>query len=84
MERTKSVLKRQRQEKEDYLRNNQRKTQMKNAIKKVLEAKTKVDAEKSYNLAVSIIDKLSNNKVIHKNSAARRKSQITQYLNSLN
>ena len=60
MERTKSVLKRQRQEKEDYLRNNQRKTQMKNAIKKVLEAKTKVDAEKSYNLAVSIIDKLSN------------------------
>ena len=83
MERTKSVLKRQRQEKEDYLRNNQRKTQMKNAIKKVLEAKTKVDAEKSYNFAVSIIDKLSNNKVIHKNSAARRKSQITQYLNSL-
>ena len=83
MERTKSVLKRQRQEKKDYLRNNQRKTQMKNAIKKVLEAKTKVDAEKSYNLAVSIIDKLSNNKVIHKNSAARRKSQITQYLNSL-
>jgi small subunit ribosomal protein S20 len=84
MERTKSVLKRQRQEKENYLRNSQRKTRMKSAIKKVLEAKTKVDAEASYNNAISIIDKLSNKGIIHKNSAARRKSQITRHLNSLN
>ncbi|MDP6396348.1 MAG: 30S ribosomal protein S20 [Candidatus Marinimicrobia bacterium] len=84
MERTKSVLKRQRQENQNYLRNSKRKTQMKNAVKKVLESKTKVDAEASYNNAVSIIDKLSNKGIIHKNSAARRKSQITRHLNSLN
>lgn len=83
MPHTKSVLKRQRKEKENYDRNKHRKSQMKSAIKKVLAAQTKAAAETVYSEAVSIIDKLANEKVIHKNTAARRKSQITNYLNTL-
>ncbi len=83
MARTKSVLKSQRQEQVNYLRNFRRKSQMKSAIKKVMAAKSKADAETFYDDAISIIDKLSNKGVIHKNTASRRKSQITRYLNSL-
>jgi len=83
MARTKSVLKSQRQEQANYLRNFRRKSQMKSAIKKVMAAKSKADAETFYGDAISIIDKLSNKGVIHKNTASRRKSQITRHLNSL-
>jgi small subunit ribosomal protein S20 len=78
-----SVLKRQRQQKKAYLRNKQYKSQMKTAVKKVLAASNREEAESVYREAVSIIDTLVSKGIIHKNKAARRKSRITQHLNSL-
>ena len=40
-------------------------------------------AEVEYKKAVSFIDKMAQNHLIHKNKAARQKAQITRYINSL-
>ncbi|MBC8175655.1 MAG: 30S ribosomal protein S20 [Candidatus Marinimicrobia bacterium] len=78
-----SVQKRERQQQKAYLRNKHYKSQMKTAIKKVLLSTTREEGEKVYRQAVSIIDSLVSKGIIHKNTAGRKKSQITKYLNSL-
>ena len=81
--RTKSVKKRQRQQTANYKRNQERKSQMKSAVSKVLNSKSKDEAEILYRKAISIIDGLESKNIVHKNTAARRKSALTKYLNSL-
>ena len=44
---------------------------------------TKKEAELVYKDAVKVIDKAVSKNLIHKNTGARRKSQITRFLNSL-
>lgn len=56
---------------------------MKTAVKKVLSAAQKDEALKFYTEAVSLIDRLVTKGIIHKNTAARRKSAISRHLNSL-
>ena len=56
---------------------------MKTAIKKVLECKKKDEADSLYKNAISIIDKLSQKKIIHSNTAARKKSTLSKFYNSL-
>jgi|TARA_B100001013_G_C24194423_1_gene278756 ribosomal protein S20 len=56
---------------------------MRSAINKVLKTDNKEEAEKIYAGAVSVIDKSVSKKLIHKNTGARRKAQITRHLNSL-
>lgn len=77
---SKSVVKRAEEALERKVRNRVYKTQMKNAIKKVLEAvKTKDSTEsidKLLKTAISTIDKAASKGVIHKNQAARRKSRL--------
>ncbi|UCH66858.1 MAG: 30S ribosomal protein S20, partial [Ignavibacterium sp.] len=43
----------------------------------------KEEAEKLYKEAVSVIDRSVDKGKIHKNTAARKKSQLTRHLNSL-
>tara|TARA_Y100000591_G_C21481883_1_gene520887 strand:- start:56 stop:310 length:255 start_codon:yes stop_codon:yes gene_type:complete len=81
--RTKSVQKRQRKQILTYNSNNHYKTKMKTAIKKVLECKKRDEAEILYKNAVSIIDKLSQKKIIHSNTASRKKSSLSKFYNSL-
>ena len=81
--RTKSVQKRQRKQLLNYNKNNQYKTKMKTAIKKVLECKNKEEADSCYQNAISIIDKLTQKNIIHMNTASRRKSTLTKFYNSL-
>ena len=81
--RTKSVKKKQRQESANYERNQEYKSKMKTAISNVLSAKNKDEAEVLYRNAISIIDGLESKNIVHKNTAARRKSALTKYLNSL-
>ena len=81
--RTKSVQKRQRKQILNYNSNTQYKTKMKTAIKKVLECKKKDEADSLYKSAISIIDKLSQKKIIHSNTAARKKSTLSKFYNSL-
>ena len=82
-EKSKSVLKRQRQSEEANKSNRRYKSKMKTAIRKVLESTERNEAESLYREAVSAIDTLVSKGVIHKNMAANRKSRITRYLNSL-
>ena len=81
--RTKSVLKRQRQQAKNYDRNLHYKSKMKSVVKKVMSSKDKKEAETLCREAVSIIDNLTSKKILHRNTAARRKSSLTKHVNSL-
>ncbi len=62
------------------------KTQLKTDIKKyqaALESGDAALAEATYKAAVKKIDKAAARGIIHKNAAARKKSQFTKALNSL-
>ncbi|MDP6397088.1 MAG: 30S ribosomal protein S20 [Candidatus Marinimicrobia bacterium] len=81
--RTKSVIKRQRQQTKNYDRNLHYKSKMKSIVKKVMSSQDKNEAETLYREAVSIIDNLTSKKILHRNTAARRKSSLTKHVNSL-
>ena len=78
-----TVLKRVRQSRKANSRNRHYKSMMKTAIKNILETTDKKDLDEKLRNAISIIDKVKSKGVIHKNTASRQKSRITQYINSL-
>ena len=84
MDRHPQQIKRERQDKTRRLRNVNSLSRLRTHIKKVLASSTKNDAETLYKQTVRIIDKAVSKNLIHKNTGARRKSQITRHLNSLN
>ena len=79
---TGSVLKRVRKSRKSNLRNRQYKSMMRTAIKNVLKSDKK-DVSDLLTRAVSIIDRVCTKGVIHRNKAARHKSKLTKYINSL-
>jgi len=83
MDRHPQQIKRERQDKKRRARNVDGLSRLRTHIKKVLSATTKTDAELVYGNAVRVIDKAVNKNLIHKNTGARRKAQITRHLNSL-
>ena len=84
MDRHPQQIKRERQDKKRRLRNVNNLSRLRTHVKKVLASSTKNDAETLYKQTVRIIDKAVSKNLIHKNTGARRKSQITRHLNSLN
>ena len=83
MDRHPQQIKRERQDKKRRLRNLESLSKLRTSIKKVLSSTTKTEAELIYKDAVKVIDKAVSKNLIHKNTGARRKSQITRFLNSL-
>ena len=83
MDRHPQQIKRERQDKKRRARNVDGLSRLRTYVKKVLSATTKADAELVYGNAVHVIDKAVNKNLIHKNTGARRKTQITRHLNSL-
>ena len=83
MDRHPQQVKRERQDKKRRARNVERLSRLRTNIKKVLSITKKEDAESVYPNTVRIIDKAVSKNLIHKNTGARRKSQITRHLNSL-
>ena len=83
MDRHPQQIKRERQDKKRRARNLDSMSRLRTGIKKVLSSSTKKEAELVYKDAVKIIDKAVSRNLIHKNTGARRKSQITRFLNSL-
>jgi small subunit ribosomal protein S20 len=83
MDRHPQQIKRERQDKKRRVRNLESLSKLRTSIKKVLSSTTKKEAELVYRDAVKIIDKAVSKNLIHKNTGARRKSQITRFLNSL-
>ena len=68
------------------LQNKMFKSAMKTSVKKykaAIEAGNKELAEKTYLEAVGMVDRAVSKGIIHKNNAARKKSQYTKLLNGL-
>lgn len=59
-------------------------SKLKTVIKKAFESEEKVEAEKLYKDAVATLDRMAVKGRIHKNTAARRKSQLTKNLSKIN
>lgn len=56
---------------------------MRTLVRGVMEATEKEQAENRLKEAVSFIDKLTAKGIVHKNTAARKKSQLTNHVNKL-
>ncbi|MBU2492488.1 MAG: 30S ribosomal protein S20 [Bacteroidetes bacterium] len=65
------------------LRNKADLSRINTLMKKVHGSEKKADAETLLKEAVSFIDKSVSKGRLHKNTASRRKSQLTRYVNSL-
>ena len=83
MDRHPQQIKRERQDIKRRSRNVSNMSRLRTQIKTVLELTDKEKAQVEYAKAVSYIDKAAGKGLIHKNTAARRKSQITRHVNSL-
>ena len=83
MDRHPQQIKRERQDIKRRARNVSNLSRLRTQIKNVLQSDDKNKAQEDYAKAVSYIDKAAGKGLIHKNTAARRKSQITKHLNSL-
>ena len=83
MDRHPQQIKRERQDKKRHEFNVTKMSELKTAIKRVMESTDATKAEGLYKSAVSNIDKMVSKGHLKKNTAARRKSQITRHLNSL-
>lgn len=81
--RHKSAQKRARQTVKRTEKNKLYKAQIRSAIKSVIGAKTKENAEKELKKAVAVLDKVSTKGVIHKNNAANKKSRLTRHVNKI-
>ena len=83
MDRHPQQIKRERQDKKRNAINSAKLSDMRSAIKRVLYEDDPLKAAGPYKKAVSVIDKMVSKGHLKKNTAARRKSQITRHLNSL-
>jgi len=79
----KSAKKRIRQSAKKRLRNQAALSKMKTLIKKVHGSENKEVAQVSLKDAISFIDKAVNKGKMHKNTAGRRKSSLTKFVNGL-
>ena len=80
----KSALKRVRSNEAKRLRNRYQAKTTRTFIKKLREAKNKKEALDLYKKVSSMIDKLAKKNIIHKNTAAHKKSKLAKFVNSLN
>ncbi len=78
-----SAIKRIRQTKRRTLRNRQYRSEMRSMLKKVVAATDRQAVEKDLHAAVSLLDKLVNRGIIHRNKAANQKSRLALFFNKL-
>ncbi|MBN2105128.1 30S ribosomal protein S20 [bacterium] len=79
----KSAEKRTRQNETRRMRNVQKRSKMKNAIKKVQNAPDKESAAVELKKTASLLDRMAVKGIIHKNKAANIKSKLTRMVNSI-
>ena len=82
----KSAKKRVELSKVAYEKNKADKSELKTTIKKfeaALDAGVRTDAEAAYKLAIKAVDQGVTKGILHKNTAARKKSSMTLRLNKL-
>ncbi len=84
MPRIKSQIKRMRQSERRRIRNKSARSEIKtyiNRFRKALEAGDKALAESELKLAIKKLDKAAEKGIIHKNSAANKKSKLMRHFN---
>ena len=79
----KSAKKRIRSNEKKRIMNKMISSRIKTTVKKVMETGNREEAEKHYKEAVSLLDKSATRGRIHRNTASRKKSQLTKHLNGL-
>lgn len=80
----KSALKRIRTSEKARIINRRHRSQMRELIKEVLNAKNKETAEPKLKEIISYLDKLVLKNIIHKNKASNQKSRLMNFVNKLN
>ncbi|MAP28652.1 MAG: 30S ribosomal protein S20 [Candidatus Marinimicrobia bacterium] len=83
MDRHPQQIKRERQDIIRKNRNIRNMSKLRTLINNVLQTNDPVEADSVYKNTVSFIDKMVSKRLIHKNTAARRKTQITRHINSI-
>lgn len=83
MAQNKSAIKRDRQNAKRNERNRNRRSRMRTLIKKVVSSTDKAQGEAALKEAISFLDRMTTKNIIHKNTAARKKAQLTKHVNSL-
>ena len=83
MQRHKSVEKRNRTSQKANIVNRMGRSRIKTAIKKVLDAKDKENANEALKSAVSVLDKSVISGLIHRNKAANKKSTLHRFVNQI-
>jgi small subunit ribosomal protein S20 len=53
------------------------------AVRKAIESGDKASAAQVFQASVSVIDRIADKRIIHKNKAANNKSKLTKYVNAL-
>lgn len=81
--RHKSAQKRARQTPKRTEYNKHYKAKIKSAVKSVLASKKKDSAEKELKKAVSVLDKAATKGILHRNTAANKKSKLTRLVNKM-
>lgn len=79
----KSAKKRIRSNEKKRVMNKLTSSRIKSTMKKVLGTEKIEEAEKNYKEAVALLDKSATRGRIHRNNAARKKSQLTKHVNGL-
>ena len=79
----KSAIKRIRQTRTKKLYNRANKKTLRLAIRKVREATSYTEGMTLLNKAYSVLDRVASNGVIHKNTAANKKSSLSAYIKKL-
>ena len=83
MDRHPQQIKRERQDITRRNRNIRNMSKLKTLINNFLQTNDPIEADSVYKNTVSFIDKMVSKRLIHKNTAARRKTQIARHINSL-
>ena len=83
MDRHPQQIKRERQDITRRNRNIRNMSKLRTLINNLLQTDDPVKADSVYKNTVSFIDKMVSKRLIHKNTAARRKTQITRHINSI-
>lgn len=81
-----SAAKRRRQSEKRHAANKSAKTQLRTAVRKlrtVIETKDKDKAAEQYKATASVLDTAASAGIIHRNTAARRKSRLAKQLAAL-
>jgi small subunit ribosomal protein S20 len=76
-------MKRIRQDKKRRIRNRKVKSQVRGSVKSVRAAETAADGQAKLIMASSTIDKAVKKGIVHKRTAARKKSRLAKRVNAL-